>query len=335
MQEGYRYFKDFLSREVIIPDTIRSIIPLNESTMRMVSYVKATDLVCGIEDVEMRGVAFTHIFANPEIRTKPVIGPMYGGDAELIMIQKPDIVIVSNLNASEADEMQQKMDIPVVVIGYGDMGPNREDFYAGLRLLGDLLDKGMEADSLIAYVQTEIEELHQRTVNKVSPTIYLGGISYRGRHDILSTDPHYAPFEMTNLSNIALQIEEAKIPEIGNTTIDIESLLSWNPEVMFIDQGGYRLVKNNFDSFSALSRLLDCYKNKQIYLLWPYYMFHSNFEVMLINAWNVGKVIYPDEFKDVDIKNKTDEILMHFVGKPVSPELIEQWGWFRNITDEL
>ena len=119
MQEGYRYFKDFLSREVIIPDTIRSIIPLNESTMRMVSYVKATDLVCGIEDVEMRGVAFTHIFANPEIRTKPVIGPMYGGDAELIMTQKPDIVIVSNRNAPLAHDVPQKMYTPLIVLGYG------------------------------------------------------------------------------------------------------------------------------------------------------------------------------------------------------------------------
>ena len=94
-------------------------------------------------------------------------------------------------------------------------------------------------------------------------------------------------------------------------------------------------MKNNFDSFNALSKLLDCYKNKQVYLIWPYYMYHSNFEVMLINAWNVGKVIYPEQFEDIDMRDKIDEIVIQFVGKPNTDKLIEQWGWFRNVTDEF
>lgn len=332
---GHRQFTDVLGRTVSLPDSIRRIIPLNESTMRLVSYVGATPLVCGIEDVEIRGVAFTHIFANPEIRRQPVIGPMGVGDAELIMLQHPDVVIVSNLSVAEADEMQQKLCTPVVVISYGDMGRKREELFEGITMVGDLLGRKTKADSLIAYIRSEVDELQRRSARCSAPRAYLGGISYKGRHDILSTDPHYAPFEMVNLANTAQQIDAAKIPLLGNTTIDLETLIDWNPEVMFIDQGGYRLVKNNFDSFNALSRLLDCYKNKQIYLLWPYYMFHSNFEVMLINAWNVGKVMYPDAFADVDMRAKTDEILTHFVGKPVTDELIEQWGWFRNISDEF
>ena len=63
--DGYQLFTDILGREVFIPDTIKRIIALNESTMRLVSYLGATNLVCGIEDVEVRAVAFTHIFANP------------------------------------------------------------------------------------------------------------------------------------------------------------------------------------------------------------------------------------------------------------------------------
>ena len=140
---------------------------------------------------------------------------------------------------------------------------------------------------------------------------------------------------MVNCRNIADRIDSSKVPDLGNTTIDIETILKWNPEILFIDQGGYALVKENFRSFDALKRLLDCYKNQQIYLVWPYYMFHSNFEVMLINAWSIGKVLYPDQFADIDLKEKSDEILTHFTGKPVTEKLIEQWGWFRNITEEL
>lgn len=330
-----RIFTDAIGRQVEVPDTIRRIIPLNESTMRMVCYVKAHDMVCGIEDVELRGVAFTHIFANPEIRKQPMIGPMFGGDPELIMMQQPDIVVASNLSVSEADEMQQKLQIPVVVIAYGNLSNQRQVFLDGLRMTGDLLHRSAQADSLIAFVKDEVADLNRRTEGIEAPKAYLGGISYRGRHDIVSTDPHYAAFELVNLPNIAQEVDSALMPTLANMTIDMETLLRWNPEVMFIDQGGFRLVKENFKNHTALPELLDCYKNKQIYLVWPYYMFHSNFEAMLINAWSVGKVIYPDKFEDIDMRHKVDEVLTQFVGKPVTDSLIVQWGWFRNITDEL
>ena len=333
--EGKRVFTDVVGRKVLVPDTIRRIIPLNETTIRLVSFLGATDLVCGIEDVELRGVAFTHIFANPEIRKQPVIGPMFNADPELVMLQHPDVVIASSLSVAEANELQSKIGIPVVVTSYGDMGKRRDDFFAGVKMMGKLLDKEQRADSLIDFVQGEIAELQQRTAHLQAPPVYLGGTSYRGRHDILSTDPYYPAFEMANIPNIARRIDSTRIPAIGNTTIDLETLLKWNPEVMFVDQGGYRLVKNNFDSFGALSKLLDCYKNRQMYLVWPFYMYHSNLEVMLINAWAVGKVMYPTQFEDIDMRTKVDEILMQFVGKPITDQLIEQWGWFRNVTDEF
>lgn len=334
-QRRERIFTDVHDRKIAIADTIKRVIALGESTMRLLSYVDATTLICGIEDVEMRGVAFTHIFANPEIRQKPVIGPMSVGDAELILLQHPDVIVTSNLGEADANELQQKLSIPVVVIGYGDMGHKREELYQGISMMGQLLHRESKADSLIGYIKGEINELQRRTAHSTSTPAYLGGISYKGRHDILSTDPYYAPFEMIGLPNTARQIDSVRIPTLGNTTIDMETLIQWNPQVMFIDQGGYRLVKNNFESFSALSKLLDCYKNKQIYLVWPYYMYHSNFEIMLINAWQIGKVMYPNEFSDIDIRMKTDEILTRFVGKSVTEDLINQWGWFRNVTDEL
>lgn len=330
-----RIFTDALGREVSLPDSIRSVIPVNESTMRMVSYVKGSDLVAGIEDVEMRGVAFTHIFASPEIRKKPMIGPMFGGDPELIMLCNPDVVLTTNISRSEADELQEKLMIPVVVIRYGNLGKLRSEFMEGLRLTGDLLNRRNQADSLIAYLETEIADLAQRTQKRSSTEAYLGGISYRGRHDIVSTDPYYAAFELVNVPNTAIHIDSTLLPKFANTTIDIETLIKWNPEIMFIDQGGLRLVQENFRKNKALSSLLTCYKNKEIYLLWPYYMFHSNFEVMLLNSWYVGKVMYPDAFADVDLKKKSQEIMTRFVGKDVTDSLVQQWGWYRNITDEL
>lgn len=330
-----RLFKDVLGREVWVPDTIQSVIPLRESTMRLISYVKASDKVVGIEDVEIRGVAFTHIFAHPKLKKCPIIGPLYGGDPELILAQKPDVIITSNISATEANALQTRLNIPVIVIQYGNLSNLRSNFFSGLRMLGDLLHRQQQADTLIRFIEQEITDLQKRTQCQLRKEAYLGGISYQGRHNIVSTDPHYAPFVMSSVENTARQIDSSLIPVLANTTIDLETLIAWNPETLFIDQGGFMLVKEDFQRFPALTFLLNAYKQHKIYILWPYYMYHSNFEVMLINAWSVGKTMYPEKFQDIDLREKTDTILKEFVGKPVTDSLIRQWGWFRNITDEL
>ena len=56
---------------------------------------------------------------------------------------------------------------------------------------------------------------------------------------------------------------------------------------------------------------------------------------MLINAWSVGKTLYPYQFSDIDLRDKCDDILTNFVGKPITDSLINQWGWFGNITNNL
>ena len=333
--EGYRLFTDALGRQVWVPDTVRRIIPVNESTMRMLCYAKGADRVCGIEDVEMRSTAFTHIFANPDLKKQPQIGPMFGGDPELIMMQNPELLLTSNMTIGDADELSDKLQLPVVVIEYGNLGDQCELFLENLQLLGELLGTEEQTDSLINYICYEIEDLWQRSGRGTKKQAYLGGISYRGRHDIVSTDPGYAAFRLVQVPNAAASLMRESLAGFENTTIDMEVLLTWNPDYLFVDQGGYKLVKDNFRTNQALSKVLKSYKNNNIYLLWPFYMFHSNFEAMLINAWSVGKVIYPDAFEDVDLRDKANEILVQFVGADVSDSLIAEWGWYRNITDEL
>ena len=46
-------------------------------------------------------------------------------------------------------------------------------------------------------------------------------------------------------------------------------------------------------------------KNKQIYTLWPYNNHHSNFDVMLVNAWYAGKVLFTEHFGEITMRGKT------------------------------
>lgn len=328
-----RMVRDALQREVRLPDTIHRIICIRSSAIRLVTYAGGAPFICGIEEQEARPNEFTHLFAYPELAQKPIIGPGMGGDPELIMGVRPDVIFMSSTTAGDADALQQRTGIPVFTIEYGDIGQNRPTFYRSLRQIGQVLHTEQKVDSLIGYIDNQITELKQRVHPKTTmPKVYVGGISYKGQKGITSTDPYYAAFQFLGVDNVASAIDSAYVSPISGTYIDWEQLMDWNPDVIFVDQGGWPLVEEDFKTRQGLNRLLKAYRNKQIYSFWPYNTHHSNFEVMLANAWYAGKVLFPEEFADIRMEDKANEIMTHFVGVPIYRNLSECWGEYTNLS---
>lgn len=327
-----RTVTDAWGREVLLQDTVKRVVCVRASAIRLVTYAGGAAFICGVEEQECRPNEYTHILAHPELARKPVIGPAMGGDAELILAARPDVIFMSATTAEDADALQARTKVPVFTIEYGDINRNRPRFYRSLRQIAQVLRTEAHTDSLIRYIDGQIAELRQRTEPlRQTPRTYVGGISYRGQRDITSTDPYYAAFQFIRADNVAARIDSAHISPINGTYIDREQLLDWNPDVIFIDTGGLPLVLEEFARQEKLNRLLAAYREHRIYTLWPYNNHHSNFEVMLINAWYAGKVLYPSQFSDISIAEKADEILTRFVGRPIGQELSKHWGKLRNI----
>lgn len=330
-----RTVTDVLGREVALPDSIKRIVCIRSGAIRLVTYAGGAPLVCGVEEQECRQNEFTHTFAHPELAHLPVIGPAMGGDAELILSVRPDVIFMSATTIEDADALQKRTNIPVFTLEYGDMHRNRPLFYRSLRQIGQVLHTEPKVDSLLHFIDGQIAELRQRTDTiPHAPQVYVGGISYRGQKDITSTDPYYAAFEFIGARNVAAQIDSAYVSPVNGTYIDREQLLDWDPDVIFIDVGGLPLVEEDFRNHKNLNRLLSACRNGQLYTLWPYNNHHANLEVMLINAWYAGKVLYPRQFADISVAEKADEILTHFVGRPIQKELCRCWGPYRNIFHE-
>lgn len=335
-QAGNRMVTDALGREVYLPDSVRRVVCIRSSAIRLVTYAGGAPLICGIEEQESRPNEFTHLYAYPELAHQPIIGPAMGGDPELIMGVHPDVIFMSSTTIGDADALQQRSGIPVFTIEYGDIGRKRPVFYHSLRQIGQVLHTGGRVDSLIGYIEGQIGELQQRTATQDKTCrVYVGGISYKGQKGINSTDPYYAAFEFLGVDNTASQIDPAFVSPITGTYIDPEQLIDWNPDVIFVDMGGWPLVDEDFRTRRGVNQLLKAWKNKQIYTLWPYNNHHSNFEIMLLNAWYAGKVLFPEQFADVSVKDKTDEIMLRFVGSPITPELERCWGKYCNVFDRM
>ncbi len=322
-QKQGKVITDALGREVTVPKQIHSIVGLRAGAMRLLVYMDATKLICGIEEGEKRGNR-PYILAHPELLDLPVIGPIMGGEAELILKSGAEVIFMSYTTPGDADALQNKTGIPVVAIECPELATQRKLLYNSFQIIGNVLNRQSRADSLIQFIHQSIGELHNRTKNisiEKKPTAYIGGVSYSGSHGINSTQPYYPPFVFTNTRNVASDINDRLISHVKGTFVDIEKILFWNPDYIFVDQSGLTQVKTDLSSHPQLRISLDAIRENRVYSLYPYNNYATNYELALVNSWYVGKVLYPMQFKDVEITEKTSDILNMLLGKHIYKEV--------------
>lgn len=325
---------DASGRKVLIPEKIESIIALRSGALRLISYLNATDRVVAVEGNEKKREV-PYLFAHPELRELPVIGTGNIAEPELLAAHNPDMILCTYLTAGEAQELQNKTAVPVIVVDYGDLNQRIDTFYKSLQFLGGILGKEKRADSLINYIKRNIEDLHERSLPRNMPVktnVYIGGIAYRGSHGINSTEPQYAPFRFTNVKNVASELGEVtSSPKawLENAFIDPEQLIEWNPDRIFLDVSGKVLWSEDLKN-EALKNSLTAIRKNELYKVLPHNWYTINYENVLCNAWYVGKVLYPNTFDDIVMKEKANEIYKMFVGKPVYDQMMKKFNaWQR------
>ena len=325
---------DMANRTVDVKKDPQRIIGVGAGALRMICYLQAADRVVGVDDREQlkyntsgfgmpSGIDKPYNLANPDISAKPFIGGR-AGDPELIAAQNPDIVFFTFTTGKDAQALQEKSGRPVVALTTGDLGKNKDVFYQSLRLMAKILGKEQRAESITSYIDGTIKDLKDRTKDIPAdkrPRVYVGGIAYNGAHGFLSTDPAYAPLLMVNGNNVAASASSG-----GQMMIDKEKLLDWNPDVIFVDEASYALVKE--DLKDPVYQSLPAVKNGRVYGVMPYNWYANNYDTVLADAYYVGKTLYPDQFADVDPAQKADEIYTMLDGKPVYNDMKTLFGGF-------
>ncbi|PLX01026.1 MAG: hypothetical protein C0594_14765 [Marinilabiliales bacterium] len=313
-------YTDMLGRKVSINGKIEKIVGLKAGSLRLISYLDCGRKVVGVEEIEKRSRK-PYNFANPLYDSLPVIGPIHGGDPELISSVNPDLIIMSYCTRTEADRLQKQTGIPVLAIRYGDLETSDQTLFPALQLLGKVLSKEMRAKSLIQGIDSLIEDLEMKTkgINS-NETVYMGGLSSRGAHGLFSTEPDYIIFQLIHANNCASVIDSKKI-----IYIDKEQLIQWNPDKIFIDINGYSIAKEELSSDNYYE-YLKAVQSGNLYLLHPYNWYSTNFATVLVNAYYVASVLYPEQFSNMDIKAKEDEIYRIFLSEPVGEQMNALYG---------
>lgn len=296
--------QDMLGRNINMPAEINKVYSLSSSTTVLL-YMLAPDKMVGWDAQRSKE---ENLYMLPKYQNLSVLG---GGkkDAnyESIISSNPDIVIIGHGGTVEdVDEIQQKFgQIPALDVE-GDN--NLTDIVPAIKFMGTVLGEQKKSDELIGF--------YENVVNKVNSTV--ATIPENEKKKVYyAKDPNglktYAPgSQHTNLITMCggINVVEAPISK-GGMGVSMELILQWNPDVIITsDSQFYNSVYSN-----PQWQTINAVKNKQVYLApqSPFGWFEGppGANTIMGIPWT-AKVLYPDKFKDLDLKGLTKEFYSNY-----------------------
>ncbi len=178
--------------------------------------------------------------------------------------------------------------------------------------MGEVYGAQDRADQLIAYLDQIRADLDSRTATireEERPSVYVGGVYYKGAHGFEGMEAGYGPFKILHAKNLADETGQT-----GAFNIDLEKILAWDPEYIFIDFNGIELFQKDYEAHPDYYKSLTAVQQNKVYSQISFRSSASNFETALADAYYAATVIYPEAFLDIDPVEKSGEIFETLLG---------------------
>lgn len=328
---------DMIGREVtMIPGSYKSVVCIGAGALRMYSYIGDAGALCGVEDIDnvslserpmmFDSVARPYVLAYGDVfSTLPscgVGGPMaQTAEAEKILSCNPDIVISEYEDVDKANALQEQLGVPVVTLKAGSRGVFDEAFSGSMELLGKVFGEEEKAAALVDFVNAEAAEITARTAGiseEDKPSVYVCGLGNWGTTDHLMTSENYVSFEIANVRNVLSDtgtqgvqpIEEEKFISLGG-----------DMDVIIMDAAAVKNIAPLYQEDPTMFDTCKAWQDGEVYLEMAYNAYYTNFEIALINTWFIAKTVYPEQFADIDLTEKTNEVTQMFYGMDLADEI--------------
>ena len=326
-----RVITDSMDRNVEIPYSVERIVCVGVGALRYTCYVGGADRVVGVEDYETKpGMSRLYNYVNFDLfQNLPVTGTNGEPFVEEIINVDPQVIVMSSYASQDPDELSQKTGIPVVVVPGSDTTLD-EKAYVTIRILGELYQLEDRAEDLTAYLKSIQKDLDDRTASiaeDAKPTCYVGGVSFKGHHGFEGTEAYYGPFELIHAKNLANTTGQT-----GAFNIDVEQVLSWDPEIIFLDFNGMNLINEDYGAHPEFYKALTAVQEGKVYSQISFRSSASNLETALADAYYAACVMYPQQFQDIEPVEKAGEIFTKLLGSNPYHDLEEAGYAFCQIT---
>ena len=270
----------------------------------------------------------------PQLANLPVVFSGNEVNMEELTKQDPDLVIYASRYGENNLKQLQELDIATVSSPKGsDKQGNKIDqlrarqVYLGEVIGGVQLDKAKKYSEEYLAIRSEIEAKTASIPETERPTV----VQLSGAGDSLQANNGSAiGQELITLAGGvnagAGATGESKGPS-GQTKIDPEQLLSWDPELLLVDSAK---IRDSIKSDPVLSGLKAVQNNNIIVIpngamAWAY-----NGPEEYLNMYFFAKAVHPELFKDVDMEARTKAFYKEYFGFDLTDDDIKH---LFNLTD--
>ena len=323
--KGSKNVTDMIGRSLEIPASVNNIVATSPP-MTTVLYMIAPDKLKAVNfqwtDDELK-------YVPGQYANLPVVGGWYGtqdGSYEEFIAAEPDLIIESideggDGDMSTVEERQQKFGtIPVVAV---KDTTNVEKVGESITFMGEVVGAQDKASQLNDFNNKYLDMVHDRS-SKLSDsdkkTVY-----YAEGDDGLQTNPshsvHGQLIDLIGGKNVADSASQ------GNTTsgiqVSIEQVISWNPDIIITNDPEFYSKVYSDNNWAQLNAV----KNKEVYLSpqSPFKWFDRPVGAnMIIGVPWTAKVIYPEDYKDIDMVSATKEFYSNFYHFDLSDDQAKQ-----------
>ena len=329
---------DMIGREVTVnPGSYSRVVCIGAGALRMYSYVGDVKLLCGVEDIDNTSLAerpkmfdsvarpymlaYGDVFAA--LPSCGVGGPQaQAAEAEKILACNPDIVISEYEDVEKEDALSEQLGVPVITVKLGADGVFDESFFGTLRLLGLIFQNGEKAESLIGFIEGERAEIEKRTADipeDAKPSVYICGLGNWGTTNHLMTGTEkYVGFRVANVKNAVTGVEGPAIQALEEEKF---VALGEDMDIIILDAAAVKNIKPLYAENPTMFDTCKAWQNGEVYLEMAYNAYYTNCEIALINTWFIAKTVYPEQFADIDMTAKINEVTQAFFGMDLAEQI--------------
>ena len=354
--QATRIITDVWNREVEIPLKVDTIVCLGSMAPRFAAYLDVVDMMVGAEDSDIQTESVRYDYSliyHDQLQDLPSVGVGGGsgennGYPEQIIQVNPD-VILAGFSAEASDELQRQTGIPVVSVRYRTEAFIDEGFYKTMRIFAEVVGAEERCEEILSFIDTCKKDLNQRTSNipeDDKKSVYTGAVTFNGRHGFAFTYVNFPPLLAVHANNVAdvfletLTGEDSQAAAEAGTAyvgqngfeVDLEQIIAWDPDVVFLDPGNMDLVNDEYKNNPGFFNSLRAIQEGQVYTMPSSNAAGPNITYLLINAYYAGVVLYPEQFSDIDIREKGGEIMENMLGQDFFDEMEAGGLYYGKIT---
>lgn len=307
---------DMTGNTIELPDKVEKVFVDWASGITLVTTLGATEkLVCAPTAFETDTFAWTRIIC-PAIDSVKKDDDAYT-NVETALTYEPDLVVTKT---KDNIETYQNLGMTVIYVDFN----NNDSFKESLKIVGKAFGEAecKIAEKYCEFFDKNYEMVTDRLANvaeDTKPTVYYV--------DSRFVDPYHSvgkgeiQEEWINAAGGILAT--AAEFEGRNLEINAEKILEINPDIFVIGAQNQAEVYDLLINDSVLSGS-DAVKNNKVYRI-PQGLFpwcRTGPEATIQMIW-AGKLLYPSEFEDVDIKAVARDFYKEFYGVDVSDETLD------------